>query len=225
MGVPEKPVDPRAPLVTVQVVMLEVVPETPAKPGPERRLPASAESPKGVATLSALDLSASNEKILEELRKSGVRGRLDALWRISLTSADQQKAMFQFGQREPQIRGTTINQFGQMSNIEMINTGLLVEIQPRVIGEIVSIAVKLDGSRLGGAEEGVPVSVSSKGETTRVAPIREFNMHTAVNVPSGQTIVLSGMTQEDAPHKRQLMVLLCPRIVPLSPSEASRPAR
>lgn len=214
-----------APIVSMQMVMVEVGSEAAEKAGPGRQ-PASAEAPRGPATVGALDLSASSEKILEELRKVGIRGRLDVLYRMTLTSADQQKATFQLGHTQPQISGISMTQFGQTNNIQYQNTGLLVEIQPRVdAAGIVSMTVKLEDSRIGRPEEGVPISVSTAGETTRAAPIHKFSMQTAVNVPSGKTIVLSGVSSEEGPRKSQLMVFLCPRIIPLNPSEASKPVR
>jgi hypothetical protein len=221
---PERPIDPRAPLVSVQLVMAEVVPEAGAKAGPEPQTQASSELARGLPTLP-LDLSAPSEKIIEELRKLGMRGRLDVFYRIQLTTADQQSASFHFGQSQPQIVGISLTTFGQTNNLQYTNTGLRVEIQPRVAGGIVAMKVNLQDSRLGRGEEGVPISVPAKGETIRSAPIHEFTLQTTVNVPNGQTIVLSGLISEDGPRKRQLMVLLCPRIIPLNPGEAGRPAR
>jgi hypothetical protein len=214
-----------APIVSMQMVMVEVGSEAADKAGPGQP-PASAESPRGPATVGVMDLSASSEKILEELRKVGIRGRLDVLYRMTLTSADQQKANFQLAHQQPQISGISLTQFGQTNNITMLNTGLQVEIKPRVdAGGIVSMTIYLEDSRVGRDEEGVPLSVSSNGETVRTAPIHKFSMQTAVNVPSGKTIVLSGVISEEGPRKSQLMVLLCPRIIPLNPSEASKPVR
>jgi Flp pilus assembly secretin CpaC len=217
----ERAADVRAPMVSVQMVMAELIPEAAKR---ERTSPPSS-GPAAGAAISAIDLSAPDEKLREELRKLGVQGRVDVLYRISLTTADQQTAKFQVSHRLPRIVGMTLTQFGQTNNIDMLNTGTTVEIQPRVAGEIVSLTVSFEDSRLGPAEEGVPIAVSAKGETTRAAPIHNFNLRTAVNVPSGQTIVLSGLVSEDGPRKRQRMVLLCPRIIVLSASEAGRPSR
>ena len=212
-GAPERPADGRAPLVSVQMVMADAITESAAKH--ERPSPQSSGSAKGAAAIGALDLSAPDERLLEELRKVGIQGRVDVLYRINLTTADQQKSTFQLSHRLPRIVGMTLTQFGQTNNIDMLNTGLIVEIQPRVAGEIVSLTVSLEDSRLGLPEEGVPVSIPAKGETTRAQPIHNFSLRTAVNVPSGQTIVLSGLVSEDGPRKRQMMILLCPRIIAL----------
>jgi type II secretory pathway component GspD/PulD (secretin) len=219
----EKPAEGRAPMVSVQMVMAELILEPAAKR--ERPSPQSSGSAKGGATISALDLSAPDEKLREELRKLGIQGRFDVLYRINLAAADGQKTSLQLSGRQPQISGITMTQFGQTNNINMLNTGTTIEVQPRVAGEVVSLTVSLEDSRLGPAEEGVPIAVPAKGETTRAAPIHNFSLRTAVNVPSGRTIVLSGLISEDGPRKRQRLILLCPRIIPLNASEPVRPSR
>jgi len=218
----ERAADARAPMVSVQMVMAELIPEAAKR---ERSSAPSSGPAKGAAAIGAIDLSAPDEKLLEELRKMGIQGRVDVLYRINLTTADQQKAKFQLNHSVPQIVGMSLTQFGQTNNIQVTNMGTIVEIQPRVAGETVSLTVSLEDSRLGPAEEGVPLAVPAKGDTIRAAPIHSFSLRTAVNVPSGRTIVLSGLVSEDGPRKRQRMILLCPRIIALSSSEAGRPSR
>ena len=208
---PERRIEPRAPLVSVQFVMAEVAPEAAGKPEPT----------KGTVSLGTLDLAASSERILEELRKIGVHGRLEVLYRVQLTTVDGQKAMFELGQQEPQITGVSMTQFGQTNSVTYTNTGLVLDIEPKVdASKKVSMKVNLSESRFGRADEGTPMSISAKGETIRARPIWNVTMQTAVNVPSGQTVLLSGLAAEDGPRKRQLMILVCPRIIPLDPGEA-----
>lgn len=223
-GQPQRPIDPRAPLVSVQLVMVEVSPEAEAK-GAERQPPAPSGPASGTGSVTAVDLSAPDERILEELRKTGVHGRLEVLYRLQMTTVDQQSASLNLGLMQPSIRGVTLTQFGQTNNVEYVNTGLRVEIQPRVTGGTVAMTVNLNDSRLGRAEEGVPISIPAKGETIRAPVIQQVILQTTVNASNGQTIVLGGLAAEDGPRKRQLMLLVCPRIVSLSPSGSGRPAR
>jgi type II secretory pathway component GspD/PulD (secretin) len=115
------------------------------------------------------------------------------------------------------------NQFGQSNSIDYLNTGLIVQVQPQVTGGVVSTKLAIEESRVGRAEDGIPIIVPAKGESVRAAPVHSRTLQTAVNVPSGQTIVLSGMTENDGPRKRQLAVLLCPRIIPANSGESARP--
>lgn len=217
-GMPSRPLDPRAAVVSVQVVVMEVATEAVEKPA-ARPNPASLESAVG-----DIDLSAPTAKILEETRKLGIHGRLDVIYRVQLTTVDQQKAMVQFGQREPRITGVSVNQFGQANTVDYLNTGMILEIEPRVdAGGLVSISVSLDASRLGPAGEGTPISVPAKGEMVRVQPVYSLTMHTAVNAPSGRTVALGGLTADDGSHKRRLVVLLCPRVVESSVGEVPPP--
>lgn len=223
-GAPARPIDPRAPLVSVQLVMMEVVADVAEKTGSKTQTPASSDLTKTPATLP-LDLSAPSEKILEELRKLGVRGRLDVFYRIQLTAADQQDATFQLGQREPRVVGVTISQFGQANRVDYLNTGLIVQVRPQVAGGAVSTRVAIEESRVGRADEGIPISAPAKGEPVRAAPVHTRTMQTVVNAPNGQTIVLTGLTEEGNPHSRQVVILLCAHIVASNPSETPRPAR
>jgi hypothetical protein len=223
-GQPHRPIDPRAPLVSVQLALAEVLADAAGKAGPEPKPPASSDLARGTATLP-LDLSAPSERIVEELRKLGIRGRLEILYQMQLSTVDQQSASFNLGVSKPTIHGLTMTQFGQSNNIQYINTGLRVEVQPRVTGGAVAITVNLSDSRLSRAEEGVPIAIPAKGEPIRAPLIQQITLQTTVNVPSGQTTVLSGLTAEEGPRKRQLIVLLCPRVIPLNASEPSRRGR
>lgn len=214
-GSPPPPIEPRAPVVSVQFVMVEVTPDAAAKPGPE--------PVKGAVSLGTLDLSAPNEGILAELRKIGIGGHLELLYRMQIAGVDQQTASLQLGVSQPTISGYSMTQFGQANNIQYNNTGLRVEIQPRVAGETVSLSVNLSDSRFGRMEEGVPLSNAPAGQVIRVPSIQQVTLQTVVNVPSGQTIVLSGLTSEDGPRKRQLMILACPRILSGNLGESRRP--
>ncbi len=220
----ERPLDPRAPLVSVQLVMVEVAPES-DKAGTEAKVAPSSLLAGGAAMLE-IDLSAPSEKILDELRKLGVRGRLDVFCRIQLAAADRQAASFQVDGRVPQVIGVNMSQFGQSNNVNYLNTGLKVEILPEVAGNTVLAEVSLDGSRLGRADDGIPLSTSAKGEVVaRAAPIHSCRLKTTVNVGAGKTIVLGGMTENDGKSTRQLVLLLCPRIVPVAPSQTAPAAR
>jgi hypothetical protein len=213
---PDRPFDFRGPLVSVQFVMAEFAPEAADKPGPE---PA-----KGAVSVGALDLSAPSERIAEGLRKTGLHGRLDVLYRMQLTTVDGQKAKFELGHQEPQITGVTMSTFGQTNSIQYTNTGLILEIEPRVdVRGTVSLKVSLNESRFGREEEGTPISITAKGETIRARPISTLSVQTAVNVPSGQTIAIGGLASVDGPRRRQMVLLVSARIIPLTPHEAIQP--
>ena len=171
---PSEPPDPRAAMVMVQAVLVELVqdesgtaggenpppvrglrrdagpgdrPRAPDSPGPIGR---ADPAPRGKSELGVidLDLAAPHENILAELRKFGMRGRLDVLNRVQVTTLDKQSAYVQLGRREPVIMGTSRSQFGAANNVTLQSFGLLVSIVPRVSpSDVVVLEIDLSQSR------------------------------------------------------------------------------
>ena len=104
---PSEPPDPRAPMVTIQAVLVELVQDEPGaaaklRPGSPAVESRPAPSPRGKSEFAVidLDLAAPPEAILAELQKLGVQGRLDVLNRVQMTTLDRQSASVQFGRHE-----------------------------------------------------------------------------------------------------------------------------
>ena len=237
---PSEPPDPRAPMVTVQAVLVELVQDEAATTGRGKEAtapgsgrdkdraewPRKAESPspegksdpvarvKGELGLINLDLGASPATILAELRKLGVRGRLDVLNRLQLTTLDKQSASVQLGRMEPVITGTSRTQFGTTNNVTLQNFGLLMAIVPRVVPNgVVTLEIDLNQSRQGRAEEGVALSTSSGGDTIRHPPTIRTMIQSIVKAPAGKTVVVTAATSESGPRRTETLLLVSAHVL------------
>jgi hypothetical protein len=224
---PSEPPDPRAPMVTVQALLVELVRDeeptlAPPKPGQPARKPESPAperkldpGPRGMSELGLidLDLAAPHEAILAELRKLGLRGRLEVLNRVQMTTLDKQPAYVQFGRQEPFIMGTTVTTFGQTNNVTLIQTGLVVGITPHVApSDTVIMEIDLNQSRPGRLEDGKPIFVSTKGETVRQPSILRAQFQSTVKAPAGKTVVVVGVS-ESGPRRTETLLLVSAHVL------------
>jgi len=237
---PSEPPDPRAPMVMVQAVLVEWVQAEPGAAGRKKDAPASdrrreakpADRPgitdtapperqsdlpaRGKAELGMidLDLSAPPAAILAELGKLGLRGRLDVLNRVQLTTLDKQDAYVQFGRMEPRITGISRSTFGTTNSVTLQNMGLIVGITPRVApGGAVIVEIDLNQSRVGGAEEGVAIFSPPDGETIRQPPIVSTVFRSIVKAPAGKTVVVAAATSESGPRRTETLLLVSARVL------------
>ena len=237
---PSEPPDPRAAMVMVQAVLVELVqdesgtaggenpppvrglrrdagpgdrPRAPDSPGPIGR---ADPAPRGKSELGVidLDLAAPHERIRAELQKLGVRGRTDVLNRIQVTTLDKQPAYVQFGRQEPMIMGVSQTTFGQTNSLTLIQTGLLVSIVPRVTpGDAVILEIDLSQSRPGRLEEGKAIFVSAKGETIRQPSMLQTQFRSTVKVPTGKTVAVVAATSESGPRRTETLLLVSARVL------------
>jgi hypothetical protein len=217
---PSEPPDPRAPMVAIQAVLVELVQDEPGaavkqKPGSPAAEPKPAPAPRGKSEFAVidLDLAAPPETILAELRKLGVQGRLDVLNRVQLTTLDKQSASVQLTRHEPMIMGVTHTTFGTVNTTAQVSVGLLVGIEPRVApGDVVVLQIDVNESRLGRTEEGVVLSTSKAGETIRQAPSVSITLRTTVKTPAGKTVVVAAAS-ESGPRRTETMLLVSARVL------------
>ncbi len=208
---PSEPPDPRAAMVTIRTVLVEVAPDAAGKTPEEK--PDLAAGGKSELGAIDLDLAASPEAILAELRKLGVRGRLEVLNRMQMSTLDRQPAYVQFGRQEPFILGTTVTAFGQTNNVTLIPFGLQVSVEPRVAsGDAVVLEIDLGQSRPGRLEEGTPIFVSGKGETIRQPSILQTQLRSTVKVPAGKTVVVVAAS-ESGRRRSETLLLVSARVL------------
>ncbi len=138
--------------------------------------------------------SASNENLSVLLRALQESRRLEVLSRPQIMAMDSQQAFVQVGQRVPTIRGTTVNQTGQVNTIEFVNVGLILQVVPRISPDgLVVMNIDAERSDVGPEAEGIPVSISATGQVVRSPRINIITASTTVHAMSGQTIVLGGL--------------------------------
>lgn len=141
-----------------------------------------------------LVLSAGNENISVLLRALDESRNIEILSRPQIMTLDNQPAFIQVGQRVPRIVGTTINQVGQVNNIELENVGLILGVTPRISPDgMVVMELDAEKSNLGPESDGIPVSVSSDGGIIRSPRVNITTAQTTVSAASGETIIIGGL--------------------------------
>ena len=138
--------------------------------------------------------SAGNESISLLLRALQESRRLEVLSRPQIMTLDNQPAFIQVGQRVPRITGTTINQTGQVNNIQLENVGLILGVTPRISPDgLVVMEIDAEKSEVGPDSEGIPISISANGDVIRSPRVNISTAQTTVSALSGQTVVLGGL--------------------------------
>jgi len=141
-----------------------------------------------------LVLSASGGNVSVLLRALSQSRHVEILSRPQIMTLDNQPAFIQVGQRVPRITGTSINQIGQVNNVELENVGLILGVRPRISPEgMVVMEIDAEKSAVGPEAEGIVVSVSADGGVVRSPRVDIATAQTTVSAASGQTIVIGGL--------------------------------
>lgn len=141
-----------------------------------------------------LVLSASSENVSVLIRALNQTGRFEVLSRPQIMTLDNQPASILVGQRVPRVVGTSVNQVGQVNQIELEDVGLILGVTPRISPDgLVVMEVDAEKSDLGRIEDGIPVSVSAEGQVVRSPSVNITRAQTTVSAASGQTIVIGGL--------------------------------
>jgi len=215
LGMSPEPLDPRAPTVGLRVLVAEPATDLPWwKSPPPGQAPAGSLPASKLEGLVDLDLSASNEKLKEDLGKMGLRGRWESFRNVQVSVAGGQVASLNIGQSEPEITGVTMTPFGRTNSVRYQNTGFLLGVQPHVDpGGIITVNVNVNASRIGSDDEGVPIWVSEKGETVAARPIHTTVWRGMVRVPDGKTVAVAKVDRDVYGRHRRLIVFLSAQVV------------
>jgi type II secretion system protein D len=144
-----------------------------------------------------LVLSASSENVSILIRALREKRRLDILSRPQVMTLDNQPAFIQVGQQVPRVALVSLTALGQVSNIDLINVGLILGVTPRISPDgMVVMEIDAERSELGPVNEGIPISTSSTGEVIRSPVINTTRAQTTVSAVDGQTIVLGGLISQ-----------------------------
>jgi type II secretion system protein D len=200
------------------------------------------------AGFGGLVLSASSENVSVLIRALREKRRVDVLARPQVMTLDNQPAFIQVGQRVPRVASVSLNSFGQVSNIDLLNVGLILGVTPRISPDgMVVMEIDAERSEVGPDSEGIPVASSVDGGVIRSPRINVTTAQTTVSAADGQTIVLGGLITKtkrvrtrrvpylsDVPvlgmlfrydfsqtTRNELLIILTPRVV-RSESEANQ---
>jgi len=149
------------------------------------------------------DVAPSKEKVaalIEQLKKSP---NVEFLAQPTLTTANNQAAFLQLGQRVPRAQ-TVATESGRTSSVEYENVGLILGLTPRISGDVVTMEMDLEKSE---AENDDP-------ETDSATPtIDVMTIQTTVVVESGQAVVLGALKAESSSAAKELIMIAIPRIL------------
>lgn len=178
-----------------------------------------AEGPSAAGSLPA---RASGHKAEPASKSAGQRlqrvptpEQMEVLFRGEFSVLDNQPAHLQMGRRQARVISRTFTSAGMTNATTLDNVGTLVSVTPGVAPDK-SVTLKLDveDSRVGPAEEGVPVSISKDGETIRSPNIDTLVCQTSVRIADGETLTLAGMVRQTGSAK-QRFILITPHVLPL----------
>ena len=176
-----------------------------------------------------LVLSAGSESLAVLIRALENKGCVRVLSKPHLMTIENLQGRIQVGQNVPRITGSTQNVVGGVSNqIDNVDVGIILEVTPRVSpdGTIVMF-VNATRSRLGSEADGVVVAVSTNGDPVRQAPIDQIVAQTTIQARSGQTVVISGLIEEEKRYDKRGMPILSdlPVVGPLFSYEREEASR
>lgn len=152
-----------------------------------------------------LVLSAGNESINVLIRALEHRSAIRVLAKPHITTVDNLLARVQVGQRVPTVTAVNETNAGGFSNsIEYTDVGIILEITPRVSpdGTIVML-VNATNSSLDDINAGIPIFTDANGNVIRSPIINETTAETTIMARSGQTVVLSGLMQNNKSDTRR----------------------
>ncbi len=148
-----------------------------------------------------LVLSAGNESISVLLRALKDKQCLRVLSKPHIMTVENLQGRVSIGAEVPRITGVTQSNFGVTNEVEFTDVGVILEITPRVSQDgMIVMFVDATKSSVGPEETGIPIFVNNNGDVVRSPQILATQAQTTVMARSGQTVVFSGLVQEEKSH-------------------------
>jgi len=175
-----------------------------------------------------LVLSAGNESVNVLMRALKDKQCVRVLSRPHIMTMENLQGRVQIGASVPRVSGTTQSNFGTTQNIVFEDVGVILEVTPRVSPDgMIVMAVNAVKSAVGPEETGVTIGFGNNGEPIRAQQIFETEAQTTLMARSGQTVVFSGLIQEEKTHTERGAPILSdlPVIGPLFKFESDSASR
>ncbi len=153
-----------------------------------------------------LVLSAASESINILVRALEQEGRLQVLSRPQVMALNNQQAFVQVGADVSRITGTTITNGIVQNNIQDVETGLILRIQPLINDDgVIVMDIDAERSRVGNIQDGTVIGTDAQGNPIVSPPINRTTAQTTISAKSGQTVVFAGlMTSDRATTERKV---------------------
>jgi len=138
--------------------------------------------------------SAASESVNILIRALERESRLEVLARPQIMTMDNQPGFIQVGERVPYITSTQQTVNGTINTTELINTGIILSVTPRISPDgVVVMALQAERSAVGSEANGIPISINENGDVIRSPRIDTQTATAVVSARSGQTIVFGGL--------------------------------
>jgi general secretion pathway protein D len=145
-----------------------------------------------------LVLSAGSESINVLIRALQEQGQAQVLARPQIMALNNQPAFVQVGRNIARITGSSITQGIVQNQIEDVQTGLLLSLQPLINDDgVIVMSIAAERSRLGADADGTVVAFDQNGAPIRSPPIDVTTAETVISAKSGQTVVMAGLITSD----------------------------
>lgn len=175
-----------------------------------------------------LVLSAGNESVNVLLRALKDRQAVRVLSKPQLMTIENLQGRVSIGAEVPRIAGSTQNGVGNVTqDIEFVDVGVILEVTPRVSPDgMIVMAVNVQKSAVGPDATGITIGFDN-GQPIISPQIIETEAQTTLMARSGQTVVFSGLIQEDKTHVERGAPILSdlPVIGPLFKFESDEAVR
>ena len=148
-----------------------------------------------------LVLSAGSESVSILMRALRNRQCVRVLSRPHIMTVENLQGRVQIGASVPRVSGTTVTNFGTTQDVIFEDVGVILEVTPRVSPDgMIVMAVNAVKSSVGPQETGVTIGFGANGEPILAPQINETEANTTLMARSGQTVVFSGLIQEEKTH-------------------------
>ena len=148
-----------------------------------------------------LVLSAGNESINVLMRALQDRSCVRVLSKPHIMTMENLQGSVSIGSIVPRVVGTTSTNFGITQTVTDVPVGVLLEVTPRVSPDgMIVMAVNAKKSAVGPNETAIPIGFGDDGTPILSPQILETEANTTLMARSGQTVVFSGLIQEEKTH-------------------------
>ena len=149
-----------------------------------------------------LVLSAGNESVNLLLRALKDRQCVRVLSKPHIMTIENLQGRVSIGAEVPRVAGTTVNGVGNVTqDIEFVDVGVILEVTPRVSPDgMIVMSVDVQKSSVGPDATGITIGFGANGEPIIAPQIIETEANTTLMARSGQTVVFSGLIQEEKTH-------------------------
>jgi Flp pilus assembly secretin CpaC len=157
---------------------------------------------------------------IEQLDKAG---RLDALTRVQLTTADGQKAYIQVGQRVARVTSVTVTPKGPVTSSTRENVGLILGVTPQIRRDgLVAIAINIERSQFGPAEEGPAIWKPTQGDAIRAPAVESLCVQATISVHDGQSVIVGTQETKAQSRRNAVLIVVTPKLLGNEPPSAAK---